>query len=198
MPAPTFDQQTFEGFSVSHAAILDGATEAENILAQLEDVYGVRDAGFSVNDGNYDNTGDEAVLSSWFWFNYVDISVKSGYIPFETIALLTGALLTSTSAADTGWTFSLPIWETQSMNQPQRPMLVRVPSKDALGAVRTMDFVFFKCQFQPLKFTGPTYKTGLEVDYSCRALVSDFDETGTPLAHPAIGRVINSQGNLQA
>lgn len=188
-------QKTFEGFSVSHAAILDGVTPAENMAAELDDIYGVRDAGLAVNDGNYDNTGDEAVLSSWFWFNYVDLTVKSGYIPFETVALLTGSTLTSTSAS-AGWTVNLPLWEVQSMNQPVRPVLIRVPSKDAAGNVRTMDFVLFRVQFLPLKFTGPTYKTGLEMDYSGRALTSTVDETGTPLAKRAIARVVNQPGNL--
>lgn len=187
-------QKTFEGFSVSHAAILDGTQSAEDVASELDDIYGVRDAGIAVNDGNYDNTGDESVLSSWFWFNYAELTVKSGYIPFSTVALLTGADLTSTSAAD-GWTVNLPLWEVRSMNQPVRPVLVRVPSKDAAGNVRTMDFVLYRVQFQPLKFTGPTYKTGLEMDYGGRALTSTVDETGTPLAHRAIARLVNSPGN---
>lgn len=213
---PSFDQKTFEGFSVSHAAILDGTTRAELVYQQTGvdtlggggqltgefwDVYGVRDAALTVNEGMYDNTGDDAVLSSWFWFNYVDVAVKSGFIPFDTLSGLTGSPITTISSAGTGNSFSLPLWEISSLNQPRRPMLIRVPSKDAAGATRTLDFVLYSVQFQPLKFTGPTYKTGLEVDYSGRALISNYDETGLTLnsSNPygqqrAIGRLISVQG----
>lgn len=180
----------FEGFSVSHAAILDGTTSAENISSELDTVYGVRDASMATNNGNFDNTGDDVVLSTWFWFNYVEVTVKSGYIPFNTISLLTGAAVTSGSG-----TYSMPLWETQSMNQPRRPMLIRVPSKDDAGAIGYLDFVLFQVQFMPLAFTGPTYKAGLEVDYSGRALVSATDETGATLAQRAIGRVVHTAGN---
>ena len=64
----------FEAFSVSHAAILDGTTGAESA-----DIYGVRQGSVSVNSDSYDNTGDDAVLSNWFWFNYAEISISSGW-----------------------------------------------------------------------------------------------------------------------
>jgi hypothetical protein len=171
----------FEVFSVSHAAILDGTTGAETA-----DIYGVRQGSVSVNSDSYDNTGDDAVLSNWFWFNYAEISISSGYVPFHVISLLTGAPITSTSD-----TWSLPMWTEKSLNQPPRPVLIRVPSKDSLGAVRTMDIILYRVQFQPIAFDGPNYKDGLVLNYTGRAVLSTADETGNALTERAIGRLVN-------
>jgi hypothetical protein len=70
----------FEAFSVSHAAILNGTTGAEEA-----DIYGVREGSVSVDSDSYDNTGDDAVLSNWFWFNYAEVTISSGYVPFNVI-----------------------------------------------------------------------------------------------------------------
>lgn len=171
----------FEAFSVSHAAILDGTTGAE-----AADIYGVREGSVSVNSDSYDNTGDDAVLSNWFWFNYAEVTISSGYIPFNVIALLTGA--PATSSADT---WSLPMWTEKSLNQPPRPVLIRVPSKDSLGAVRVMDIVLYRVQFQPMAFDGPTYKDGMTLNYTGRAVISSVNEMGTVLTERAIGRLVN-------
>lgn len=171
----------FEAFSVSHAAILDGTTGAETA-----DIYGVREGSVSVDSDSYDNTGDDAVLSNWFWFNYAEVTISSGYVPFSVISLLTGAPITST-----GDTWSMPIWTTSSQNQPTRPVLIRVPSKDSAGAARTMDIILFKVQFMPISFDGPTYKDGLVLNYSGRAVVSPVDEKATVLPEKAIGRLVN-------
>ena len=171
----------FEGFSVSHAAILDGSTGAE-----LADVYGVREGSVAVNSDSFDNTGDNAVLSSWFWFNYADIKISSGFIPFRIIALLTGS--TAISSSD-NW--SVPLWNEKSLNQPPKPVLIRVPSKDSLGAIRTMDIILYRVQFQPIAFDGPTYKDGMTINYSGRASLSTVDETGQTLTENAIGRLVN-------
>lgn len=172
----------FEAFSVSHAAILNGSTGAEDA-----DIYGVREGSVSIDSDSYDNTGDDAVLSTWFWFNYAELTVSSGYVPFDVISLLTGAPVTST-----GDVYKMDIWTEDSLNQPARPVLIRVPSKDSAGAVRTMDIVLFRVQFQPISFDGPTYKDGLVLNYAGRAVVSPVDETGTALDRRAIGRLINS------
>lgn len=171
----------FEAFSVSHAAILDGTTGAE-----AADIYGVRQGSVSINSDSYDNTGDDAVLSNWFWFNYAEVSISSGYVPFSVIALLTGAPATSSSD---NW--SLPMWTEDSLNQPPRPVLIRVPSKDSLGAARTMDIILYRVQFQPIAFDGPNYKDGLVLNYTGRAVLSTVDETGSVLAKRAIGRLVN-------
>jgi len=176
-----------EGFSLSHAAILDGATGAEEVDG---DIYGVRTASLEANTGNYDNTGDDFVLSSWFWIDNATVTVESGYVPFKTISLLSGSAVTSSGAAPNDY-YSIPLWDETSVNQPTRPMLIRIPSKDSNGLARTLDFVLFKVIFAPLSFTGPSYKEGLLLSYSGRAVLSSVDEKGTPLAKKAIGRLVS-------
>jgi hypothetical protein len=172
----------FEGFSVSHAAILDGTTGAEQA-----DIYGVREGSVAVNSDQHDNTGDNAVLSSWFWFNYAELKISSGYIPFSVISLLTGAAVTSSSDS-----WSVPLWNQSSLNQPPKPVLIRVPSKDSLGAIRTMDIVLYRVQFQPIAFDGPTYKDGMTVNYTGRAVLSTVNEAGVALTEQSIGRLVNT------
>lgn len=181
--------RTFEGFSVSHAVVLDGTTGAEDVRG---DIYGVRDGSLDVDIDSYDNTGDEAVLSSWFWFNYANLTVTAGYIPFELLFLLTGATITSSGTAPADH-YTIPIWTEGSLNQPTRPVLVRVPSKDSGGVTRVFDIVLYKVQFNPISFDGPAYKDGLVVNYSGRALLSDKDEKGTTLGagNRAIGKLVN-------
>jgi len=176
-----------EGFSLSHAAILDGTTGAEMTDG---DIYGIRTGSLEVDTDSYDNTGDDSVLSSWFWFNYANVTVQSGYVPFKTIALLAGSTVTSSGAAPNDY-YNLPLWNEKSLNQPVRPMLIRVPSKDSAGLVRTLDFVLYKVQFNPFSFDGPAYKDGLLLNYSGRALLSSTDEKGTALTERAIGRLIS-------
>jgi hypothetical protein len=178
---------TVEGFSLTHAAILNGTTGAEEAAG---DIYGVRTGTIAVDTGNYDNTGDDAVLSSWFWFNFATVTVQAGYIPFDTIALLSGSSITSSGTGSSDY-YSLPLWEETSLNQPSRPMLVRLPAKDKDGAIRTIDFVLYKVQFGPFSFDGPAYKSGLLLNYTGRAVMADKDETGTTLARRSIGRIIN-------
>ncbi len=178
---------TVEGFSLTHAAILDGTTGAEAVDG---DIYGVRSGTVAADTGNYDNTGDDSVLSSWFWLNFATITVQAGYIPFATIALLSGATITSSGSGSNDY-YSMPLWDEQSINQPPRPLLVRVPAKDKDGVTRTLDFVFYRVQFGPLSFDGPSYKSGLLISYTGRAVVSDKDETGATLTRRAIGRLIN-------
>lgn len=178
---------TVEAFSLSHAAILDGTTGAEEVDG---DIYGVRSGTIAVDTGNYDNTGDDAVLSSWFWFNFATVTVQAGYLPFATIALLAGSTITSSGSGVNDY-YSLPLYEETSLNQPPRPMVIRVPAKDKDGVIRTLDFVLYRVQFGPMSFDGPSYKSGLLLNYSGRAVMSDKDETGAPLAKRQIGRLIN-------
>jgi hypothetical protein len=179
--------KTVEGFSLSHAAILDGTTGAEEVDG---DIYGIRSGSMDVTSDSYDNTGDDAVLSSWFWFNYANVSVQAGYVPFETIAMLSGSTVTSSGAAP-GDYYSIPLWNEKSLNQPAKPMLIRVPSKDSEGVSRTLDFVLFKVQFQPISFDGPSYKDGLLLNYAGRALPHNKDEKGVVLDEKAIGRLVS-------
>lgn len=183
-----------EGFSLSHAAILDGTTGADAVNG---DIYGIRSGSIELDTDSYDNTGDDAVLSTWYWFNKATVTIQSGYVPFNTIALLTGSKVTSSGTAPADY-YSLPLWEDRQQNVTPRPVLIRVPSKDKDGVLRTLDFVLYKVQFQPISFDGPTYKDGLLLNYTGTALMSDKDEKGvqvvdsqTGLNSRAIGRLIS-------
>lgn len=184
---------TFEGFSVSHAAILDGATGAEEVDG---DIYGVRTGSLSANTGNYDNTGDDFVLSSWFWIEYGTLTIEAGYVPFKTIALLSNEEVTSSVGGGGAASYSIPLWSEQSVNVPPKPVLVRVPSKDADGAIHNLDFVLYRVQFAPFNFTGPAYKSGLLLSYTGRAVLSAKDEKGQQVLDKngeptrAIGRLV--------
>lgn len=183
-----------EGFSLSHAAILAPNTGIEDARGNI---YAVRSGSLQLDQSQYDNTGDNAVLSVWYWANKVNITIQGGYIPFDTMALISGSTVTSSGAGATQ-TFSFPLWEINTMNTATRSMLIRIPSKDSLGNLRTLDFILYKVQFQPFSFNGPTYKAGLLLDYNGAALFSSTDEMGNPvldsvtgLPSKAIGRLVS-------
>lgn len=175
-----------EGFSISHAAILNGTTGAD-----LADIYGVREGTLDVDSDSFDNTGDDNVLSSWSWINFATVSITSGYVPFQVLATLTGATLTS-SGTNESTSYNLPLWNEKSMNQVARPVLLRIPSKDSTGAVRTLDIILYKVQFDPISFDGPSYKDGLVLNYSGKALMSGTDEKATVLSEKSIGRLVST------
>ncbi len=184
---------SFEGFSLSHAAILTAGTGAEAAT-----VYGVNNGTISTDQGNFENTGDDVVLSEHFWINFANVTIAEGYIPFSTIALITGTTVTSSGAAGADY-YAIPLWTLSSMNQPTFPMAIRVPSKDTLGQIRTLDFVLYQVQFQPFNFTGPSYKTGLTCAIAGRALFSAVSETNAalPSTYPkSIGRLVSWPGNI--
>lgn len=174
-----------EGFSLSHVAILNGTTGAE-----AADIYGVREASLDVDTDSYDNNGDDTILSTWSWFNFATLTVTAGYVPFDVIALLSGVTITSSGTSPADY-FNLPLWSENSLNTPTRPVLIRVPSKDHLGAARSLDFVLYKVQFQPITFDGPSYKDGLLLNYTGKALMAAADEKGTALSEKAIGRLVS-------
>lgn len=178
---------TVEGFSLSHAAILDGTTSAE-----LADIYGIREGTLEVDTDSYDNTGDDAILSTWQWFNFATVTIQSGYIPFSMVALLSGSTITSSGTAPNDY-YNLPLWNEASLTQQSRPMLVRVPSKDSNGLARTLDFLLYKVQFAPMSFDGPSYKNGLLVSFSGKCLMSSVDEKGAALGAglSSIGRLVS-------
>lgn len=183
-----------EGFSLSHAAILNGATGAEEVDG---DIYGVRSGSIELDTDSYDNTGDDAVLSTWYWFNKATLTVQSGYVPFATIAMLSNSKMTSSGSGSNDY-YTLPLWEQRSLNAPAKPVLIRVPSRDHNGVPRTLDFVLFKVNFQPFSFDGPTYKDGLLLNYTGTAVMSDKDDRGqtvldsvTNQPSKAIGRLVS-------
>lgn len=91
MTVPT---QIVEGFSVSHAQILDGTETFTEALARTElegwDVYGVNEASLDPDTDSYVNEGDDAELSVWNWLKGADVNVQAGYLSFPLIANLTG------------------------------------------------------------------------------------------------------------
>lgn len=184
----------FEGFSLSHAAIIDPATGLDLTNG---DVYGINSGTLSADSGSFDNTGDDFVLSSWLWFNFANVTVQAGYLPFALIALLSGTTITSSGTSPNEY-FSQPLWNENSINQPTRAMLVRIPSKDSAGAIRDLDFILYKVQFQPFNFDGPSYKNGLKLNYAGKALMSSVDEKGGTLAERAIGRIVSRPANTTA
>lgn len=181
-----------EGFSLSHAAILNGTTGAEEVDG---DIYGIRSGSLELDQDSYDNTGDDAVLSTWDWFNKATLSVQSGYIPFKLIELMTGSKMTSSGAAPNDY-FSLPLWEQRQNNTQPRPVLIRIPSRDVDGIARTLDFVLYKVQFKPISFDGPQYKDGLVVNYSGTALMSSKDEKGQPVLDSQTGQPTKAIGRI--
>jgi hypothetical protein len=190
----------FEGFSLSHAAILSGTTGAEGAT-----VYGVRNGTISTDQGNFENTGDDVVLSEHFWINFANVTIEEGYIPFSTIAYITGTSVTSSGIAGADY-YAIPLWTLNSMNQVTQPLAIRVPSKDAGGQIRTLDFVLYRVQFMPFNFTGPSYKTGLSCSIAGRALFSTVNEVGASLpaayggssatAGSSIGRLVSWPGAI--
>lgn len=183
---------TIEAFSLTHAAILNGTTGAEEAAG---DIYGIRSGSLALDESNYDNTGDDSILSTWYWANKVNVTVQGGYIPFDTLSLISGSVVTS-SGAGADQTFSLPLWEENTMNTSPRPMLIRVPAKDSDGILRVLDFVLYKVQFQPFSFDGISYKNGLLLNYNGAALFSDKDEAGNPVIDSRTGEPTKAIGRL--
>ena len=183
--------QIYEGFSISHAGILSSSSSAE-----AQQIYGVRNGTVATDNGNFDNTGDDTVLSEWFWMNFANLTIEEGYIPMPMVALITGTTISSSGAAPNDY-YSMPLWTLSALQQVTRSVALRVPSKDSSGSLYTLDFVLYRVQFQPFNFTGPSYKNGLTFSVNGRALFSAVDELGNalPATYPkSIGRLIAAPG----
>lgn len=192
-------QPIVEGFSLSHAQIMSGSQtfeEAAELLATPDnlDIYGVNEASLDPSSDSYDNEGDDTVLSRWSWLNNAELSVQAGYISFPLIAEMTGRQIKSTgSGADQA--FSIDLWHEDDFNVAPRPVLLRMPSKDKDGVVRSLIFGLYRVQFSPVTFTGPQYKDGLKINYDGVALFSPSDEKGVafPDGKKRIGRLISTK-----
>jgi hypothetical protein len=181
-----------EAFSLTGASILNGTTGAE-----LQPIYGIRTGTLSANTSQFDNTGNDAVLSHWVWEDYAKVTIESGFLPWNMYSLITGSPITSSGTAPNDY-YALPLWDRQALNQPTLPVRLRTLSKDSNGAVRTFDIVLYKCQFDPINFTGPSYKTGTVFNAAATALFSNTDEVGNVLTNQCIGRIVSSPGNTTA
>lgn len=188
-----------EAFSLSHAQILDGATTFKEAAALLNtpeglDIYGVNEASLDPDTDEYDNEGDDTVLSRWSWLNNAGLEVQAGYLSFPLISSLTGRPISSTGSGN-AQVFEMDLWHEDDFNIAAKPAILRMPSKDKLGAVRTFTIGLFRVQFGPITFDGPAYKDGLKVNYNGTALFSPVDEKGQPFADgkKRVGRLISAQ-----
>ena len=181
-----------ETFSLSDASILNGTTGAT-----AQDIYGIRTGTLSANISQYDNTGDDRVLSHWVWSDYATVTIETGYIPWSMYSLVTGTTIGSSGAPGADY-YELPLWDLNSLNQPTFSMRLRSTAKDANSRAFTFDIVLYKVQFNPINFTGPAYKTGLNFSMSGTALYSNNDEANNALTNPTIGRIVLSAGNPSA
>jgi len=178
---------TVEGFSISHAAILDPETGLEETFG---DVYGVNSGSLDLTLGSFSNVGDDAILSVWDWVESAAVSVQAGYISFALIALLTGTSLSSSGAGDS-IQYSMELWDETSFNIAEKPMRIRIPSRDSSSNTRLLDIILYKVKFKPIVFTGIAYKEGLKINYDGVALLSDTDHEGNSLTNKSIGRLIS-------
>lgn len=186
-----------EAFSLSHAQILDGETTFEEAAAQFNtpeglDIYGVNEASLDPDTDDYDNEGDDTVLSKWSWLNNAGLEVQAGYLSFPLISSLTGRAISS-AGSGSAQSFSMDLWHEDDFNIPAKPALLRMPSKDKLGQVRSLIIGLYRVQFGPITFDGPAYKDGLKVNYNGTALFSPADEEGNAFADgkKRVGRLIS-------
>lgn len=86
--------EIYEGFSVSHAQILDGTTSFLTAIGsaatEAQDVYGVNDGSIDVDDDDFTNEGDDAGLSVWAWINGADVAIQAGYLSMPLLSAITG------------------------------------------------------------------------------------------------------------
>lgn len=181
-----------EAFSLQHAAILNGTTLTDH---EFGDIYGIRSGTLELDQDSYDNTGDDVVLSTWFWANKVNLTIQAGYVPFQTLELIYGTKAVSSTSAGT-LTTNFAFLEQNRMQPKPRPVRLRLPSKDSDGNEQTMDIILYKVQFQPFSFDGPSYKEGLILNYNGTALMSEKDETGTQVLDSVTGEPSKAVGRI--
>ena len=175
-----------EGFSISHAAILDASGDEET----YGDVYGINSGTLDVNLGSYENEGDDTIMSIWDWVNYANISVQAGYVSFQLIALLTGKTLSSSNTGD-NIVYWNELWDETTFNVAEKSMKIRVPSRDSNSNSIYLDIILYKVKFAPITFAGPAYKDGLKINYAGKAIMSSTDHEGLTLTNKSVGRIIS-------
>jgi hypothetical protein len=188
---------TLEAFSISGAQILTGTeTFLENYAAAYAengDIYGVNEGGLEPDLGDYDNEGDDSVLSVWNWINKAEVSIQAGYLSFPLIANLTGQTISSGTITGAKQVHGLDLWHEDSMNIAAKSMLLKMPSKDKTG--KPSDFIIglYKVNFKPIAFDGPAYKDGLKINYGGTAVASSTDEKGVafPDGKKRFGRILH-------
>jgi len=189
--------QRIEAFSLTHAQIMDGEeTFLEAALNTLTDdaldVYGVNSASISPNTDSFTNEGDDVGLSKWNWLVDAELEVQAGYLSFPLYAEITGRA-TETVGTAPDQSFEADLWHEDDMNLGSKPMILKMPSKDEDGLVRTFTVGLYKVAFAPITFEGPEYKSGLKVNYNGTALFSKKDEAGVafPDGKNRVGRLLS-------
>ncbi len=129
------------------------------------------------------------------WSDYATVTIETGYIPWSMYSAITGNTIGSSGSAPNDY-YTAALWDIVSLNQATKPMRLRSTAKDSVGRVQTFEIVLYKVQFNPVNFTGPAYKTGLNFSCSGTALYSSTDEAGNAIAQPTIGRIVLSPGNI--
>lgn len=188
----------FEAFSLTHAQILDGTkTFKEAALASGPtpedlDIYGVNNASIEPNSDSYTNEGDDAPMSIWRWLTDAEISIQAGYMSLPLISRLTGVPISS-GGAGLDVIYEMDLWHEDSFNMPPVPVIVRMPSKDEKGVVRTATIGLYRVQFGPVTFDGPAYKDGLKVNLTGTAILSRWDEKNDVFADgkKRVGRILS-------
>lgn len=179
--------QIVEGFSLTHAQILDGATAFSAIIAANyaappeQDIYGVNNASITPNTAQWENTGDDDVLSNWQWFNYAEVAVQAGFVSFPQVAAMTGQTISSSGSGNT-LVMGLDLWHEDAQNVDAKPMIVQMRSRDAMGKVRRLTIGLYRVDFGPITFDGPQYKEGLKINYTGRVSKTAYDEKGVAFA----------------
>lgn len=175
-----------EGFSLSHAEIMDGETSftaaAENAASPEWDIYGVNEASLEPDTDSYDNEGDDAVMSRWQWWNYAELSVQAGYVSFPLLGSLLGKTIEPETLTSGNYAYAIDVWAEDTFNLPNRPMLLKMPGKTDRGQVCDLLVGLYNVSFGPVTFEGPTYKEGLKINYVSTALMSSYDELGQAFA----------------
>ena len=173
-------------FSLSHAGILDGKTAAE-----VADIYGVNEGSLELESDSYERTGDDRILSTTRWITKGTLSLRTNYMPLDTMALLYGTPVVS---AANGYTMQL--WTEKAMNIKPRPVVIVAPGEDSDGTPMRTRYVLYKVKFGQIVFDQfPAYKEGLAFSLEGDALLSDKDELGQPFTDnlgARIGKIVAS------
>jgi hypothetical protein len=186
MPAP---MPIFEGFSVTHAQILDGTSSFldANFAAYDEDldIYGVSEGSLTPDTATYENQGDDATLSRWNWMNFAEVAIKAGYISLPLLESITGRSMTTivdatpVTPVPENNVFKFDIWHEDDSNVSAKPMLLRCASKDSRGAARDLVIGLYSVTgLGTMTFDGPVYKDGLKMNLLGTAVQSMYDEKG--------------------
>lgn len=165
-----------EGFSITHAAILDGETSADE--AAKRDFYGVQSASVSANAESYEEKSNDIVIGTWNDISSIEIEVNSGFMSLS--------IFDRFSIEDTK-PLLLDLWNPSAINPVHVPILFRIPSRNQNGVYFNFDIVLFNVKLKPYSIDSLSYKEGLRVSYKGQAFLSDVNEVGEPLGTRSFG-----------